>query len=169
DRESVDLLILPHSPHRAEVRARGRGAAIIELRNGAYSYRPESGDPLGIGALEGSCAREAYDATMGSDYPDSVVQIAHAATATRSGEILLSARRGWDFRERYEPIPHRSTHGALHRDHMLVPLLTNHPTASIPRRTVDVMPSALAALGRAIPVGLDGASFMAEAEELVRR
>ena len=83
--------------------------------------------------------------------------------------MLLSARRGWDFRERYEPIPHHSTHGALHRDHMLVPLLTNHPTASVPRRTVDVMPSALAALGRPIPAGLDGASFMAEAEELVRR
>jgi hypothetical protein len=42
---------------------------------------------------------------------------------------------------------------------MLVPLLTNRPVPGIPRRTVDVMPSALAALGKQIPRGLDGSSF----------
>jgi arylsulfatase A-like enzyme len=74
--------------------------------------------------------------------------------------VILSASRNWDFRERHEPIPHVSSHGALHRDHMLVPLLTNRPIARVPRRTVDVMPSALAALGLEVPAGLDGASFV---------
>ena len=92
--------------------------------------------------------------------PDSVVQIVHLALAPRSGEIILSAARDWDFRARYEPIPHVSSHGALHREHMLVPLLTNRPVRGTPRRTVDVMPSALAALGKAIPPGLDGESFL---------
>jgi hypothetical protein len=169
ERPSIDLVILPHSPHRVEVRGKGRGSAMIECRDGTYDYIPETGDPLGIGALECVCSRDAYEATLASDYPDGVVQIAHAATASRAGEVLLSASRGWDFRERYEPIPHRSTHGALHRDHMLVPLLTNHPTPSTPRRTVDVMPSALAALGLPIPAGLDGESFLVHHEELVRR
>jgi hypothetical protein len=41
---------------------------------------------------------------------------------------------------------------------MLVPLLVNRPVDGRPRRTVDVMPSALAALGKAIPPGLDGSS-----------
>ena len=80
--------------------------------------------------------------------------------APRSGEIILSAARDWDFRARYEPIPHVSSHGALHREHMLVPLLVNRPIGGRPRRTVDVMPSALAALGKTIPPGLDGASFL---------
>ena len=64
---------------------------------------------------------------------------------------MLSASRDWDLRSRYEPIPHVSSHGALHREHMLVPLLLNRPPRTPPRRTVDVMPSALAALGKPIP------------------
>jgi hypothetical protein len=43
---------------------------------------------------------------------------------------------------------------------MLVPLLTNKPVACTPRRTVDVMPSALAALDLELPPGLDGTSFV---------
>jgi hypothetical protein len=101
-----------------------------------------------------------HDATFETDYPDCIVQIAHLAAAPRSGDIILSATRDWDFRARFEPIPHVSSHGALHREHMLVPLLVNHPVAGRPRRTVDVMPSALAALGMAIPAGLDGESFL---------
>jgi hypothetical protein len=38
--------------------------------------------------------------------------------------------------------------------------LTNQPLARAPRRTVDVMPSALTALGLDVPTGLDGTSFI---------
>jgi hypothetical protein len=102
----------------------------------------------------------AHEATAQSDYPDAIVQIAHLAGAARSGEIILSAARDWDFRARYEPIPHVSSHGALHRDHMAVPLLLNRPATGTPRRTVDVMPSALSALGLPVPAGLDGEPFL---------
>ena len=91
--------------------------------------------------------------------PDSLVQIAHLVTASRSGDILLSASRDWDYRARYEPIPHVSSHGALHREHMMVPLLLNRPPARTPRRTVDTMPSALTALGITPPKTLEGVSF----------
>jgi hypothetical protein len=43
---------------------------------------------------------------------------------------------------------------------MLVPLLTNRPTARAPRRTTDVFASALEALGVAAPQHLDGCSFL---------
>jgi hypothetical protein len=43
---------------------------------------------------------------------------------------------------------------------MQVPLLLNRVVTGKPRRTVDVMPSALAALGRAVPAGLDGRAFL---------
>jgi hypothetical protein len=36
----------------------------------------------------------------------------------------------------------------------------DRPPAHTPRRTADVMPSALAALGVEIPLGLDGESFV---------
>lgn len=160
ERASVDLMILPHSECEFEVRHRTRGAAIIRVERNRYSYQTTHGDPLGIGARDSLDDAAAFDATRHSDYPDALVQIARLAASPRSGEIILSAARHWDFRARHEPIPHVSSHGALHREHMLVPLVTNRPIATPPRRTVDVMPSALSALGLEIPAGLDGVSFI---------
>jgi arylsulfatase A-like enzyme len=57
-------------------------------------------------------------------------------------------------------VKHASTHGSLHRDHMLVPLLVSKPVRGTARRTADVMPSALAALGLPKASELDGSSFM---------
>ncbi len=166
-RDSVDLLMLPRSPREVEVHARGRGMALVSRdAHGRYHYLSESGDPLGIAeavGIEASRAAftedEAHAVTFGTDYPDSLVQVIALAGAPRSGDILLSASRDWDYRAKYEPIPHVSSHGALHREHMLVPLVTSRPVSGTPRRTVDVLPSALRALGHAVPEGLDGRSF----------
>jgi arylsulfatase A-like enzyme len=161
ERDSVDLMLLPHGPTRCEVRARGRGSAFVERAGERFGYRADTGDPLGIGRdLDAVDVADAYEATIATDYPDSVVQIARLAGARRSGEVILSAARGWDFRARYEPIRHTSSHGALHREHMLVPLLVNRPVAGTPRRTVDVMPSSVMALGLPIPTGLEGVDFL---------
>jgi hypothetical protein len=165
-RPSVDLLLLPHSEDCCLVRARGRGSAMVERSRGwsgelRYAYRPVDGDPLLLGGeIDPLDATEAHERTLRSDYPDSLVQIAHLAGAARVGELILSAARGWDFREKYEPIPHVSSHGALHREHMLVPLLVNHPVATVPRRTVDVFTSAMTALGVDVPAGAEGHSFV---------
>ncbi|HVF40108.1 MAG TPA: alkaline phosphatase family protein [Gemmatimonadaceae bacterium] len=159
-RESVDLMILPVSPGACEVHARSRGYAAMTWNDGAISYRTVTGDPLGIGDQSDLQEADAYALTRETDYPDSLVQISCLCDSPRSGEIILSAARNWDFRAKYEPIPHESSHGALHRDHMLVPLLLNRAPRGVPRRTVDVMPSALVALGITPPQGLDGQSFI---------
>jgi len=158
-RPSVDLMILPKSPNECDVHGKGRGHANMTWRDGAISYEPMTGDPLGIGERQELDDAGAYEACAASDYPDALVQIANLAGASRSGEIILSAARNWDFRSRYEPIHHISSHGALHREHMLVPLLVNRPLKGLPKRTVDVMPSALRVLGIDVPQGLDGRSF----------
>jgi hypothetical protein len=160
-RPAVDLALVPIDAARCEVRSRQGGAGLVSRENGRYSYVPTAGDPLGIGGP--SChvsAEEAHDAAAHTDYPDSIVQIAHLASAPRSGDIILSAARGWDFRARFEPIHHVSSHGSLHRDHMLVPLLVNRPVTRTPRRTTDTMPSALLALGLPVPVSVDGQAFL---------
>jgi len=158
-RASVDLMILPASSSSCEIRAPRRGAATLTWSESVYCYTPTSGDPLAIGEQRSLDDRETYDATIESDYPDALVQIAHLARSARSGDIILSAARDWDYRAKYEPIPHVSSHGALHREHMLVPLLLNRAPSRAPLRTVDVMPSALAALGITAPKTLDGVSF----------
>jgi predicted AlkP superfamily pyrophosphatase or phosphodiesterase len=158
-RESVDLLLLPLR-NGAIIRSR-RGDAEVKVHEGRLSYERLTGDPLGIGNDVRAASRdEAYDVTVATDYPDSLAQIDTIASSGRSGEIILSASRGWDYRSKYEPIPHVSSHGALHREHMMVPLLLSRRYRGTPRRTTDVMPSALTALGRAIPPGLDGVSFI---------
>ncbi|HEY9225065.1 MAG TPA: alkaline phosphatase family protein [Gemmatimonadaceae bacterium] len=159
-RPSVDLVLVPLRTNVA-INSSARGRAVVWREGDRYHYVRDRGDPLMIGRdLHGVSADEAYEATIDTDYPDGIVQIVHLALAPRSGEIILSAARDWDFRARYEPIPHVSSHGALHREHMLVPLLLNRPPKGQPRRTVDVMPSALAALGKSIPAGLDGSSYL---------
>jgi hypothetical protein len=144
---STDLLLLPVSPTEVQVRARGRGHARIMMQNGLFSYCPVDGDPLGIGEQRNLDHAEAHDATIASDYPDALVQVAMLCASPRCGDLLISAARDWDLRARWEPINHVSSHGALHREHMLVPWLTNRPAARTPRRTVDVFASAVAALG----------------------
>jgi predicted AlkP superfamily pyrophosphatase or phosphodiesterase len=159
-RESVDLLLLPHGPDRCEVRSATRGRAFVERDGACYGYRRAGGDPLMVGGdLEGD-ADAVFDASRDGEYPDGIVQIAALAGAARSGDVILSASPGWDFRSRYEPIPHASAHGALHRDHMLVPLLMNRASGRTPRRTTDLFASALDVLGVAPPVVMDGRSFV---------
>ena len=162
NRESVDVALVPLSADRCEVRSRGRGRALVSLQDNLITYQRIDGDPLGIGADVARLDRAAaWDVTNATDYPDALVQVAALARADRCGDVVLSAARGWDFRERYEPIPHVSSHGALHRDHMSVPLLLDAPPARQPRRTTDVFPSVLAALGISAPPVLDGESFLA--------
>ena len=87
------------------------------------------------------------------------MQLAAVAGAARSGDIILSAARGWDFRARWEPIPHVSAHGALHAEHMMVPLLMNRASARAPRRTTDIFASAAHALG--VAARAEGRSWLA--------
>lgn len=158
ERPAIDLLLLPHDPDRCEVRSR-RGAALVERVHSRIAYRPLTGDPLGLGALPPLDDVESHQASLASNYPDALLQIARLSGAPRSGDVIVSAAPGWDLRARFEPIPHVSTHGALHREHMLVPLLVNRPVARTPRRTADVMPSALRVLGLPEPAGLEGRAF----------
>ena len=159
-RASVDLMLLPHSSSLCEIRSARRGVAMVGRDGDTYFYRRTTGDPLGCGADISGSADETHDALASTDYPDAIVQVVNLAGSSRAGDIILSASPGWDLRARYEPIPHRSAHGALHREHMMVPLLMNRPPVRTPRRTTDLFASSLAALGVPATYRLDGESFV---------
>ncbi len=147
-RPSVDLLLLPHDGQTVEVRGGGkRGSAMLRRERDRYHYTCGTGDPLGLGDVHGVSEGDAWERTQQTDYPDSMVQILALNDCARTGDMILSATRDWDYRGRYEPIPHRSSHGALHRDHMLVPMLTNLPSLTPYRRTQDVFHRAMSFLG----------------------
>jgi hypothetical protein len=134
---AIDLVATRASDSTIHVR-KGDEKAEITVNAGRLSYRAVEGDPLAIGSFEDVCDHEAHERTAGSDYPDSVLQLARLVLGERSGDLILSASPGWDLRRRYEPISHVSSHGALHRAHMLVPLLVNRRLDETPRRTTDL-------------------------------
>ena len=147
-RPSMDLLLLPHDLQTVEIRGGGgRGSAMARRANNRYHYECVSGDPLGLGDMHGVSDGDTWERSLHTDYPDALVQIHALNDCQRSGDMIVSATRDWDFRGRYEPIPHKSSHGALHREHMLVPMLTNLPSATPWRRTQDVFFRAMEHLG----------------------
>ena len=142
---AIDLVASRRAIDSVEVR-RGADRAEIVAGPKGFSYRTAHGNPLGREPFEDQCDAAAHDRSVGTAYPDGVVQLARLVLAERSGDLVLSAAPGWDLRQRYEPINHVSSHGALHAAHMLVPLLGNRRLPEIPRRTADLFPALLNAL-----------------------
>lgn len=143
---AIDLVASMQGPASVEVRRGERRAEIVVGANG-LTYRPTEGNPLGIEPFENLGDSAAHERTAGSEYPDGVVQLARLVLAARSGDMVVSASPGWDLRRRYEPIDHVSSHGALQAAHMLVPLVGNRRSSETLRRTADLYPALLNALG----------------------
>ncbi|MEO7996821.1 MAG: alkaline phosphatase family protein [Gemmatimonadaceae bacterium] len=164
-REAVDLIAVALSDSVVRVSNKHRGAAEIRRTMGAngpcWQYLPLTGDPLELGGTHnGLNSTSAYQVAAGTPYPDSIVQLSSLMSSARCGDLVISAARNWDLRSRFEPVAHVSTHGALLREQMIVPLIIDRPVARTPMRTSDVFPSALQMLGLPIPEGLDGESFL---------
>lgn len=134
---AVDLVATKRDSGTILVRRRGETASIATTGQ-RFSYRLESGNPLGAEPFEDATEDEAHERTMATGYPDGVVQLSRLGLAERSGDVIVSAASGWDLRRRYEPIVHVSSHGALHAAHMLVPLVGNRRFADRARRTADL-------------------------------
>jgi hypothetical protein len=165
EREAVDLLAVAIDERTVRVSSRTLGVADVQKSgqgmHAQWSYQPRTGDPLLLGAeLQNLDADAAYQATNATQYPDSIVQLASLVPAARSGDIVISAARDWDLRSRFEPVAHISTHGALLREQMTVPLIVSRKISGTPQRTADVFPSALELLGLPVPEELDGRSFL---------
>lgn len=160
-RASVDITAVSLGSGRMRVSHGTRGSAEIQRVKGCWHYIADDGDPLQLGGTHRALDHTAaWMACRDSAYPDAIVQLSSLLDARRSGDIVLSAADQWDFRARFEPVTHVSTHGALLRDQMLVPLLLDRPASLLPMRTTDVVPSALAALGIESSAPFDGQDFM---------
>jgi arylsulfatase A-like enzyme len=165
--DAVDILAWrTGTPEDGVVRVRSRrGAATIRLTPGHVRYAVDTGDPFGYGPLpETMSRREALVRTHKTEYPDGLVQLAQLFGCARAGDLVVSAARGWDLREHHLSHPHRSGHGSLHREHMLVPFAMNHPFDGSAVRTVDAFPTILSLLGEEVPArigGIDGVALAA--------
>jgi arylsulfatase A-like enzyme len=170
--DAVDILAWRTGADSVRVRSR-RGAATIRLVPGHVQYSVEGGDPFGYGLMPASMTRrEALVRTQSTEYPDGIVQLAQIFGCARAGDLIVSAARGWDLREHHLSHPHRSGHGSLHREHMLVPFAMNHPFDASAVRTVDAFPTILSLMDEPVPAGIDGESLggysMADSRDFFR-
>ena len=132
------------------------GEAVISRSQGRTRYQPQSGDPLRIGEAWEGTDREWLTQTFGSAMPDAPYQLLDQFRASRTGDLVVVGREGYDFRERFEIPEHRSGHGSLIRAHMQTPLWSNRRPEPIAMRTVDLFPTMLEWLGTTIPERIDG-------------
>jgi hypothetical protein len=134
------------------------GAARLTSHRGELTYHPVSGDPLLLGGPRSGTPRQWLDATWDAAFPDAVFNLFDQFRSSRSGDLLVTAREGFDFRDRFEVPEHRWGHGSLIRSHMQTPVWSSQPITSRPIRTVDLFPAILTWLGAPLPEGIDGES-----------
>ena len=144
----------------------GSGAESARLRRtgGGISYEPLAGDPLGCGGPRQGTPREWLEATWDSTWPDAAYHLLDQFRADRTGDLLVVAREGYDFRRRFEVPEHRAGHGSLTRSHMQTPVWSSEPIPAEPVRTTDLFPAMLDWLGKPVPPGLDGEAIWCPGE-----
>jgi len=129
------------------------GKALISQHQENYSYRPIDADPLCLKNITVKGHRAALDCTMNSLYPDALVQISQLFKSRRAGDVIVSARNGYDLRDFWEYPEHKGSHGSLTKEHIHVPLIYNQKGwAEHAARTADIFPTILKWMNKTVPV-----------------
>lgn len=140
-----------------------RGEAITWIENeNKFRYEVVSSDPFGFKEVSSSFNhREALEKTLDTNYPDAIVQIIQLFDSPRTGDLVVSAKPGFDLRAKHENPEHCSSHGSLIREHMIAPIAMNLKSKTKFVRTVDIYPTILKFLDVEIPNSIDGNSLIA--------
>jgi len=137
--DAIDFIaIRKENGNVAIVNEHGEAEVIIE--NGKVGYKSHSANPFKIDDTHQLMNdQDAFDYTFESDYPDALVQIKQLFASERTGDVVVSAKIGYDLRDFWEIPEHKGSHGSLHWEHMHIPFLTNKKDlVSKPVRTTEV-------------------------------
>ena len=139
-----------------------RGEALVSVdEEGLICYSNVSGDPLGYGfSSKKMNPSESLRLTIDSDYPDAPLQILQLFESPRTGDVVISSKPGYDLRATHENPEHHGSHGSLHKDHMVVPILISRPAPHDCVRTADIFSSIVSYLGFEVPRGVDGRDIL---------
>ncbi len=132
------------------------GDARLAWHRDEITYQPRSGDPLMVGNRWSGSSREWLERSWDGPFPDAAFHLRDQFRSSRSGDLLVIAREGYDFRGRFELPEHRAGHGSLIRAHMQTPVWSSRPIPQRSLRTVDLFPSMLDWLGVSPPPVMDG-------------
>jgi arylsulfatase A-like enzyme len=133
-----------------------RGGARLTATADGIAYDPLDGDPLAVGGPRTMTSRGWLEATWDAAFPDAAFQLLDQFRADRTGDLVVVAAEGFDFRERFEVPEHKAGHGSLIRAHLQTPVWASEPVPAQPLRTVDLFPAMLDWLEVPAAAGIDG-------------
>ena len=161
--DAVDLVVTQGADGAIHFQTkRGHGFFRVSANDGLIRYQFDREDPLGIFSKNDAVLMSGFDfdtslkLTWDSHFPDVFKQMHQLYQSGRTGDVVVSAKTGYDLREKFEHPLHRASHGSICPEHMRVPLLMNFPIDNPHVRSVDVFPTLLKLLGKNIPQGIDG-------------
>jgi hypothetical protein len=156
---AVDLVISKDAQGWVTVESK-KGRVRCREQENRITWENISGNPLALPSDQGAWSfRQVLEGTIDSPYPDSLLQVTQLFRSSRAGDLVLSAAPGFDLRKRFEYPEHKSSHGALHREHMMTPLFSSVPMARNHVRSADLYPSLLSLTDKASQVPVDGENF----------
>jgi hypothetical protein len=97
--------------------------------------------------FEGASPGEALQRSHSDEWPDAAFALCSLVASPRAGDLLVSAKVGYDLRTAREWPEHHASHGALHRAHTVVPVLSSAELPEPPLRTLDVFSHTLSLAG----------------------
>ena len=131
--------------------------AMLENKESGLQYTPLVNDPFDYKDLKGLLTyQEILEKTFDSDYPDALTQIHQLFNSNRCGDLVISSNEGFDLRDNFELPVHKSSHGSLKKEHILVPLIMNKKVTEEIIRTVDLYPTILKFLNYKSSTKIDG-------------
>jgi hypothetical protein len=122
-----------------------RGVGRVGFDGGLF----QQGDPFAA-EFAGASPREALARSVDEPWPDAAFALVSLVASPRAGDLLVSAKVGYDLRTAREWPEHHASHGALHRQHTLVPVLSSAPLPEPPLRTLDLFGHMLSLAGIAL-------------------
>jgi len=132
--EGIDSVALRgEAPHAAELWTR-EGVGRVGFGEGGL-FQDGSVFAASFG---GATPAEALERSAGERHPDAAFALTSLFASERTGDLLVSAAVGFDLRTKSEWPEHHASHGALHREHTVVPVLSSAPLPDRPLRTLDL-------------------------------
>lgn len=138
--DAVDFIIYRGEEDQTFIVHNKGGKALITVKGDQFTYQPGTADVLKYGGkIEAEGHRAILAATFDTDYPDAIFQIYQLFRSRRAGDIVVSAKVGYDLRDFWEYPEHLGSHGSLHKHHIHVPLIYNQKGWDTrPARTADL-------------------------------
>jgi Type I phosphodiesterase / nucleotide pyrophosphatase len=132
--EGVESVALRgESPNSAELWTRSGVGEVRFDESGLH----QSGAAFDV-AFERATPGEALVHSGNDRNPDAAFALTSLFASERTGDLLVSAEPGYDLRTASEWPEHHASHGALHREHTVVPVFSSTPLPDRPLRTLDL-------------------------------